>query len=89
MLWLLICSPGDGCGQFQQRSRAGAAALVVIVAGCLGRCRARSGGQLHQQGRAGAAALVVIAVAALAGAVLDAVASSTSSTSKGGPALSS
>jgi hypothetical protein len=51
----LICSPGDGCGKIHQRSRAGAAALIVIVAG----------------------------------AVLDPVASSTSSTSEGGPALSS
>jgi hypothetical protein len=33
--------------------------------------------------------VIVIAVVALAGAVLDAVASSTSSTSKAGPALSS
>jgi hypothetical protein len=59
MLWLLICSPNDGCGQFHQRRRAGAAALVVIMAGVL------------------------------AGVVLDPIASSTSSTSKSGPALSS
>jgi hypothetical protein len=31
MLWLLICSPGDGCGQFHQRSRAGAVVLVVVA----------------------------------------------------------
>ncbi len=46
-------------------------------------------GQLHQQERAGAAALVVIVAGVLVGVVLDPAASSTSSTSKGGPALSS
>ncbi len=62
---------------------------------CLGRWRARSGGvldpvarwpggQLHQQERIGAVALVVIVLGVLAGAVLDPVASSTSSISKAG-----
>jgi hypothetical protein len=35
MLQLLICSPGDGCGQIHQQGRPGAVALVVIVAGVL------------------------------------------------------
>ncbi len=31
MRWLLICSPGDGCGQIQQQERAGVVALVVVA----------------------------------------------------------
>jgi hypothetical protein len=57
----------------------------------LGRCRIRSGGQLHQiQERrwAGAVTLAMVAVGALAGAVFDLVASSTSSTSEAGPVSS-
>jgi hypothetical protein len=71
MLRLLICSPGDGCGQFHQRRWAGAAALVVIVAGAV----------------AGVVALVAIVAGAVAGVVLDPIASSTSSISEGGPVL--
>jgi hypothetical protein len=44
-------------------------------------------GQLHQRSWAGAAALVVIVAGVLAGAVLDPMPSSTSSTSKSGPVL--
>ncbi len=46
-------------------------------------------GKIHQQERPGAVVLAVVAVVAVAGAVLDPMASSTSSTSEGGPALSS
>jgi hypothetical protein len=61
MRWLLICSPGDGCGQLHQ---------------------------FHQQGQAGAVALIVLLAGVLAGAVLDDMASSISSTSGAGSALS-
>jgi hypothetical protein len=71
--------------------------LVVIVAGVLAAavldataliCSPGVGcGKIHQRSRAGAVVLAVVAVVALAGAVLDPVASSTSSTSKGGPVL--
>ncbi len=76
MLRLLICSSGDGCGQFHQRSRPGAAALVVIVAGAVLDataliCSPGVGcGKIHQRSRPGAVVLAVVAV----GAVLDAVA---------------
>jgi hypothetical protein len=46
-------------------------------------------GKIYQRSRAGAVVLALVAVVALADAVLDLVASSTSSTSKSGPALSS
>jgi hypothetical protein len=66
---------------------AGVVALVVLDAVALICWPSDGCGQLHQQGRAGAAVLVVVAVGALAGVVLDPVASSASFTSEGGPVL--